>query len=281
MKRFMQKAGISLALVTLFAASLFGQKLTAEQIIAKHLDSIGTAEARGAIKDMVARGTVVYTALRAGGAGGDGAFVIASEGDKSLLGMTFRSPDYPGETFIFDGQKTKVAFAVSNSRSYLGDYLFRYDNIIKEGLLGGTLIRGWRLHNATGTNARVKADGKKKIEGRETLVLDYNPRKGSDVSIKIYIDADTFRHVRSEYNARIPAPQGPTVDSSSQQREVRQTLVEDFGDYKEENGLTLPHSYKMYLRMEDARGVREYEFKSTFSEFFFNQGLDPNSFNVN
>ena len=60
MKRFMQKAGISLALVTLFAATLFGQKMTAEQIIAKHLDSIGTAEARGAIKDMVARGNVVY-----------------------------------------------------------------------------------------------------------------------------------------------------------------------------------------------------------------------------
>ncbi|MBX3267459.1 MAG: hypothetical protein KF831_12215 [Acidobacteria bacterium] len=281
MKRFMQKAGISLALVTLFAASLFGQKMTAEQIIAKHLDSIGTAEARGAIKDMVARGNVAYTALRSGGAGGDGAFVIASEGDKSLLGMTFRTPDYPGETFIFDGNKTKIAFAVSNTRSFLGDYLFKYDNIVKEGLLGGTLIRGWRMHNATGTNARIRTSGKKKIEGVETLVLEYNPRRGSDVTIKLYFDATTFRHVRTEYNAIIPAQQGPTVDTSSQRRETRETLVEDFGDYKEVNGLTLPHSYKMYLRLDSERGTREYEFKSTFREFFFNQGLDPNSFSVN
>jgi len=46
------------------------KKLTAEEVIASHLESIGTAEARSASKSLVAQGTVIGT-YRVGGSGTD------------------------------------------------------------------------------------------------------------------------------------------------------------------------------------------------------------------
>src|SRR6266542_3390426 len=68
--------------------------ITTETLIAKHLDSIGSAEARAAIKSRILSGTVVST-IRLGGAGQQaGRAVLASTGNKSLIGMTFSDIKY-------------------------------------------------------------------------------------------------------------------------------------------------------------------------------------------
>lgn len=287
-RSFVVTAG--LVLIVLAVISVTAQKLTAEELVAKHLESIAANERRNGLKNLVARGTVSFTALRQAGSGGDGQIVMASDSERTLIGMAFRIPNYPGETIVFDGKRLKVAFASGNSRSYLGDYLFRFDDIVKEGLLGGTLARSWTLANLDLKKPKLKFDGTKNVEGRETVVLDYTPRRGSDLNIKLYFDAKTFQHIRTEYRATIAVQQGQRVggsgsgadaaDRSSQQREVRQTLTEDFSNFKKVNDINLPHTHKMYLRLEDARGVREYEFTSEYFEFFFNQDLDPNSFST-
>lgn len=281
---------LSLFAMFVFGAQISAQKVTAEEVIGKHLDSIGTSEMRSSLKNFVARGTISFTALRQAGSGGDGLVVFASEGEKSLVGMSFRIPNYPGETIVYDGKNLKVAYAVANTRSYFGDYLFRFSNIIKEGLLGGTLMRSWSLFDVRARRAKVRYDGKKKVSGRDTHVIEYMPQGGSDVKIKIFLAADNYEHVRTEYSASIPVQQGsvpgaPVIggggaaaERSSQQREVRQLLTEDFSNYNKVEGLNLPHMHKMYLRIEDANGVREYEFKAQFTEFFLNQQLDPDSF---
>ncbi len=279
-----------LVFLALASISVASQKLTTEELVAKHLDSIAEIDKRTGLKNLVARGNVSFTALRQAGTGGDGQIVMASDAERSLIGMAFRIPNYPGETIVYDGKKLKVAFASGNARSYLGDYLFRFDDIVKEGLLGGTLARSWTLANLDLKKPKLKYDGTKSVEGREAVVLDYTPRRGSDLNIKLYFDSKTFQHIRTEYRATIAVQQGQRVggsgsgadaaDRSSQQREVRQTLTEDFSNFKKVNDINLPHSHKMYLRLEDIRGVREYEFKSEYFEFFFNQDLDPNSFNT-
>lgn len=265
--------------VFLLLGAASAQKLTVDEVIARHLESIGSASARKNIKSQVATGVVQFTVLRKG-TGGNGKIVVASEGDKSLLGMTFSIPSYPAETIISDGRNAKVAFAINNARSEFGDFVFRYKDIVSEGLFGGTLSSAWILADLPRRRARVELSGKKKITGRDTFVLSYLPRGGSDVEIYIYIDQQTFEHVRTEYKRIISAVMGPNPDASSQQREQRQTLIEDFSDFRKEGDLNLPHSYRAYVMFTGAAGTREYEYKAQFTEFFFNQKLDPDSFRI-
>jgi hypothetical protein len=268
--------------VFLFSVSVSAQKLSAEEIVAKHLEAIGSAESRKNLKNHVANGLVKFSVLRQAGVGGDGKIVLASEGTKSLLGMTFNIPTYPSELIVFDGKKHKVAFAINNARSTFGDYIYRYSETLKEGLLGGTLSTGWSLKNLSERKAKVKLEGTKKINDREAYALSYQPKGGSDLTITIFIDKETFQHVRTEYRRLISAMQGSSPDASAlQRRERRENMIEEFLDYKTVNGLNLPHKYRIYLMLEsDSSGTREYEWNAEFREFFINQPLDPASFST-
>jgi hypothetical protein len=277
--RFMLISLLALFVVFSAAGQAPAQKLSAEDVIARHLEAIGTAEARNNVKNQVAAGIVQFTVLREK-TGGEGKIVLASENNKLLYGMTFNMPTYPAETIIYDGKKSKIAFAVNNARSQFGDYVERYREILTEGLLGGTLSTGWSLRDLASRKAKVKLDGTKKINDREAYVLEYQPRKGSDVKITIYIDAENFQHLRTEYRRVISAIMGLTPNSSSQQREERHTMIEEFSNYKKVNDVNLPHSYRVYIMTDSSRGIREHEYRAEFAEFYFNQELDPASFNT-
>jgi len=265
--------------MVLAIGSVFGQKMAPDEIVAKHRESVGSIESRRNVKNQVASGVVQYTVLR-NKTGGSGKIVIASEGNKTLMGMSFTIPSYPAETILFDGSDARVGFAISNARSEFGDFVYRYKDVVEEGLLGGVLTQGWALNDLSKRKARVSLDGLKEINGRRAYVLSYQPKSGSDLTIRIYIDQQTYEHVRTEYKRIISSIIGPNPDASASQREQRQTLVEDFSEYKREDGLNLPHAYRAYLNMEGAGGTREYEYKATFTDFYFNQTLDPASFTL-
>jgi hypothetical protein len=265
----------------MFSGVASAQKMSSNEIVAKHLEAIGKAETRKSLKNHVASGNVSFTILRQAGVGGDGKIVLGSEGIKSLFGMSFNIPTYPGETIVFDGKKFKVAFAINNARSPLGDYLYRYSDTIKEGLLGGTLSIAWPLNDLASRKAKLDFDGTKKINDREAYNLSYSPKGGSDLQIHIFIDKETFQHLRTEYRRTISASQGASPDASSQKRERIENLTEDFSDFKAENGLMLPHKYRLYLMLEgQSSGTKEYEWKAELTQFFINQPLDPASFSV-
>lgn len=273
-------AGLIVVAISMGAAlTALAQKLTAEEIVAKHLESIAKGETREKIKNQVVTGTVEYRVLRQG-TGGSGKVVLASDGNKLLFGMSFNIPSYQAETFIHDGKKSKIAFAISNARSNLGDFVYRYQDVLSEGLFGGSLVTSWTMADLSSRKGKVDADGTKKIDGREAYVLRYLPNKGSDVEISIYIDKQNFQHLRTQYRRVISAIQGPNPDASAQQREQIQMLVEDFSDFRIENGINRPHSYRLYLMLTGAAGTREYEYKATFTDFLVNQQFDPATFRV-
>ena len=268
-------AAAAMLIATLTA---FPQK--ASDIVAKHLESIGTSANRSALKDMTAAGTVRFAVLRTGGIGADGKIVVASSGDKTLTGMTFPLQNYPNDTFIFDGKKLKIAFPVINTRSPLGDFLFRYSEIVDRGLFGGTLTSGWAMYSPDFRKARLEYDGIKKVDNKEAHAVSFLPRGGSDVDIRMFFDVQTFRLIRTEYKRMISASQGGSPETSSGKRGQRQIMTEDFGDYRNESGLMLPHSYKVYLLLDGETETNEFEWKATFTNFFFNQQLDPSTFNT-
>jgi outer membrane lipoprotein-sorting protein len=146
--------------------------------------------------------------------------------------------------------------------------------------LGGTLSTSWSLLWLKEKKPNLEYDGTKKLNGSETHILNYSPRGGSDLSIKMYFDARTFRHVRTEYRHAMAARQGATVDDSARQSERRQELIEEFSDYKKINGMDLPSKYRLLLTFTSQTETREYEWKLEFMDFAFNQPIDSKAFDL-
>lgn len=274
-----------LAIAAFFANCLLlsaraDEKLRPEQIVAKHLEAIGPAESRTSVTSRIIIGTSVFTfrVNRVGRAAGNA--VIASEGIKTLIGMTFAEADYPHERIGYDGRKFSTGFIRPGIRTVLGDFLKAHDEIYKEGLMGGTLTQAWPLLDLAGRSPKLENSGKKKINGRETYVLSYIPKKGTDFDINLYFDAETFQHVRTEYSDVISSQMGGTIDTSARQRSTRYKITEDFSDFKKESGLTLPHNYKIQLVIDNQGGTSQFNWDLNLTEFAFNRPIAADSFNV-
>ncbi|HEX6126835.1 MAG TPA: hypothetical protein VFZ23_15790, partial [Pyrinomonadaceae bacterium] len=106
-----------------FAQKPAVEKLTAEQLISKHLESIGSAEARSALQSVVAVGTSKATFHGRGGGVAEGITVIASKGNMFMIAMKFNTSDYPFEKMGFDGNDFTVGFVRPGVRSNLGSFL--------------------------------------------------------------------------------------------------------------------------------------------------------------
>lgn len=270
-----------LILVTAFvigAAAVNGQKLKAEEIIEKHLASMATPEKRASIKTIVASGEVRVEFATQKTQPAVGRFVLASEGTKRFFGMDLISVDYPREVFIFDGAKTDVALIRAGNRSVLGNFVQSNSSLVSQGFLTGTLMTGWVLSNAVERGAKVSASGTKKIDGKETYVLSVTPKGGSDLDITMYFDQATFRHLRTEYKRTASAAMGTTIDQSARNLETRIKLTEDFSDHQEFEGVMLPRKYRLHYSISGQNGTTEIVWDGVFTEFAFNQKLDPSSF---
>lgn len=256
------------------------EKMRAEEVIAKHLDSIGTAEARRAVNNRVIVGTSRFS-FRARGVGQTtGRVVLASEGVKSLIGMEFPEADYPHERLGFDGRKFSAAYIRPGVRTILGEFLYTRSDMFREGLVGGTLNQAWPLHNLEARGAKLEYAGKGKSNSREVHTVRYTPKSGSDFQIKLFFDAATFQHVRTEYDQVLSAGIGRTDSDSASQRGATYKIVEEFSDYKKEGGLMLPHSYKLRFTANDVAGVRQMDWAFDLAQYAFNAPLPADSFNV-
>src|SRR5260370_27339600 len=104
-----QKWPLALALlgVLLAAPSSLGEKMKAEEIVARHLESIGPAKARSSSRVIAGTAQVIFRTPPPGQAIGKA--VLASDGLKYLVGMSFPSPVYPREELGFNGNSFVAA----------------------------------------------------------------------------------------------------------------------------------------------------------------------------
>jgi hypothetical protein len=255
------------------------QKLTAEEIIARHLDAIGTAKARAAITTRIFSGTaqVIFRTAPAGQAIGKA--VLASEATKQLFGMSFPSPVYPREQLTFNGVGFMAAFATAGTRSVLGNFLMTNEAIFTQGLMCGVLSAGWPLLPDAKRQASIEYIGTKKVDGQLLHELRFTPRGNSDLKISLYFEPETFRHVRTEYDRVVPAPMGRVEYSNVQEREGRYKMVEEFSLFKPESELNLPHIYTIRLSVDTVNGTFLAEWTIKLTNFEFNQKIDPSAFN--
>jgi hypothetical protein len=312
MRRSLNTAIVAFSTVLLAfpAAGWASGSANPDEIVSKHLESIGTPDARAAAKSRAAEGAVKFRILSGGTGFAEGKSVFLSDGRKSVFHFTFAGGDYKGEHVVYDGDKTEVRFSsIRQTRSGLGSFLYTYDTIVKEGLLTGPLGTGWALTDLNSRKAKVTYDGLKNVDGQQVHVLHYKPKK-SDVSIALFFDSETYRLVRTEYyysiraglggggqgtstnpapvlgvpaDTPVPAPGGPqsSETTTARQFETRYKLTEKYSDYATADGLTLPSHYVIQFSQEAQNGLTnlsEWDFQ--MNAIKENVSADPRNFQV-
>jgi hypothetical protein len=262
------------------------EKMKPEEVVARHLASIGKPEDLAAAKTRIMTGhDDAHLKLSGTLREVTGPAQFASDGDKVLLAMVFNSTNYPYERVAYDGQKLTVAGLPTGGRSPLANFLMSHEVVFKHGLIGGALSSAWPLANLDPEKAKLSYAGTDKINGRAVHELKYLPKKG-DLKISLYFDAETFQHVRSEYQYTVSARMGarpsssvtgPPTDTGSQTMS-RYKLTEDFSDFQTTGKLTLPRVYKIQLVVEAQAQTLDYTIE--FSQFVFDQPIEPGAFNA-
>jgi hypothetical protein len=265
-----------------FSISLWAADVAPGEVVAKHLEAIGSAQVRQNLKSRVVQGGTTYRVLVGGSGAIDGRYVFASEGQKSNFLFKINASGFRGEQFIFDGGKISVAGTYSDlTRSEFGNFVLSENIVLHENLLGGVWSASWPLLDIEGRKAKLHAEGTKKVDGKELLVLRYQPRKSTDLDIFLYFDPQTYRHVMTVYKMSLGTSiVGGEIAQASKQRR-RHQLEERFSDFRTADGLTLPSHYDLRYTIEMENGfTKTVEWEVKASNIMNNQSMDPRSFQV-
>ena len=264
------------------AHSSSSDKLSTEELLTKHLASIGSRDDIAAARTRVATGaTQAHLRLANTPVELSGPAQIASDGDKFLLTMVFQANNYPHEKASFDGQNLVIGVLTQGGRSPLGNFLASQPSLMKHGLFGGVLSSAWPLLNLERRDAKLNYAGTDKIDGKPVHKLKYVPRNAGELNITLYFDANTFQHVRSQYEYVISARQGAVAEASVRQHDNRYKLVENFSDFQQTGKLMLPHTYNIDLTIELPNRTQELEWTIKLQQFAFNETIDPSVFKSN
>jgi hypothetical protein len=286
----MRKTMFSFSILLAAAIALAGvgpsvpasDKPKAEELVSKHLDALGTTEARTALKSLNVEGNLQTKFLRGGTGVAGGPFAMVSTGHKILMEAKFDIPTYPGESYAFDGDKKTIGFVIPGQRSQLEDFLNHNGEVLAEGLIGGTLSTAWPLYDWQSRNARLDVDGLKKVDGKELFRVSYHPRHGTgDLKIYLFFDPQTFRHVKTIYTEQSQAQMGSTPGMSSVGGGANLTLEEDFGGFAKVNNLMLPTQWTMKYEQEGiGNGSSMVQFDMTISRIQANPNLSGVTFRI-
>ncbi|RSL15781.1 hypothetical protein EDE15_1284 [Edaphobacter aggregans] len=245
-------------------------KLTSDAIISRHLDSIGSADARAAAVSRVSQGKVVFAEIIRHSLHMEGAATLLSQQRKHKCEFQFGNSQYPGEKFVFDGNQDLVAMVDQTSRSRLGNFLFLQEEVLREGLFGGILSTAWPLLNTQNTNPALKYERLKKINGQQLHEISYVPKKRSEsgeLSIRLYFEPETYHHVLTVYTLTM-------LHGSQTIYDPNQTTViveERFGDFQPVDGLTLPRHWDIRYRVEPQNFAEEYDWDVSLTQIEHNK----------
>ena len=249
---------------SIFLRSHSGQeeKVNLEQLIPRHLDSIGPKEARSAVTSRAASGRASLLIRLGGAANLEGTGMMASVQEKLRFGMRFSANDYVGEDMAFDGNQASTGFQPQGKRSLLSQFLDAQPVLLKEGLIGGVLSTAWPLGRIEKSQPKLEYRGLKKLEDLELHEVAYRPKKGGgDLKIMLYFEPQLMRHVRSKYSYQVGAGIA-TREAPNANPEIYYSLTEDFGNFRTVDGLNLPHKYKLAYSGEgrSASSLQEWTF---------------------
>jgi hypothetical protein len=244
--RFLVSLVVTSFAVIVFVGFISAQKFTPEQILAKHLAAIGSPAKLQSLKTLFAAGRSDFEARNPLVRGG-GKVVVISDSENLYFLMSLNSKEYPFEKIGMFRDKISLPFVTSGSRSTLGAFLSEHSRILSDSLFCGSMSHRWITNVATNSKLKLASAGQKKINGQQTYVVEVLMGASTgDFKVRLFFDAETFHHVRTEYNRTVPVRQ-PTFGRQNELADARIDVTEEFSDFKDVDGLMLPHEYKVSL----------------------------------
>jgi hypothetical protein len=260
-------------------------KITVDELIAKHLASIGPADVIAGIKSRVMVGNAKLESKLGSASVIYGKGQMASQRDQVLYAMVFNSSVYPYEKAAFDGKDQSLGLP-NGKRTLLTEFLKSQDSILKDGLFTGALSTAWPLLDLKSRkSAKLEYAGTAKIDDRQCYKLKYSSGRSGDLKTTLYFDAETFRHVRTTYEYTLePSIGRSSTDVRSSSRVQRYSLREDFSDFKIAGKLTLPFTYTINitneLQMSSTPGTNSLEWTFTILQVYYDEPLEATVFKV-
>ena len=273
---------VACSLVLMTAASGIAQeKLSVQEVLARHLKSFGSPDAIAKSQNRMAVGTSQFAHIDTSKrASGDMRF--ASNGKDMAFLSTFDMRDYRMERIGIFSDKIDIPVVQENHRSPLGSFLLSYDKFLGGRLFGGSIFSTWPFFSDNSGGLKLEMDGKKKVNNRDAWVIKVSPKGGLSGGsyIKLYFDAENFHHVRTvfhqketetgfydtgsrETNAGTTGNWGPGEMTNN-----GSTLTEDFDDFKTDAaGITLPHKYSVVLYIDSRVGSAQFKWDFNIKEY--------------
>ncbi|HEX9759438.1 MAG TPA: hypothetical protein VGA40_00885, partial [Candidatus Acidoferrales bacterium] len=225
------RRGVFVAVCALGVAAQLPQEppRTLDELAERHLRAMGRDAARAAVKSRTGAGGFQFTLRNAQGQQQPppGKVAFAAEGSNVAMVLTFGHPDYDHESFSFDGKEVRIStIQPGGSRSPLGEILFGYDFLVREGILGSVLRPGWLFTQPEQRKASLEFLGRRQAGLRSFYAVKYTPPVESDLEVILYFDTETYRHAQSRYEVK---------------RGEQTFMVEEvFEAFREFDGVTLP-----------------------------------------
>jgi hypothetical protein len=246
----------------LFATQVPGADADApspEKLVAEHVKAIGNPAMLSKVKSVTLIGTADANFILGMVGSMKGTSMLISEGPK--IGITFKFSDinYPGEYFAFDGTEVTVQNMKPGLKSPIADFLYRYNKMMKQGLISGVFSNAWPLLDIKNHPKVKMKTHNAKVDGKELYELEYQPEDWfGDMKIRMFFEPGTYRHVRTEYKVRTTddasAGFNPSPDTHMAIGQVKgesyYTLVEKFEDFKKVGAFTLPHRYILHYMID-------------------------------
>jgi hypothetical protein len=278
----MKKIFLLAAIIVMLGAMTFAQdKMTADDVVAKHLASIGKPEDIAAAKTLIFNGDAALSSALNSSQVLQGQSQFGSQGNMMVWAAVFNSNDHPYDKIAFDGKNQTIALP-NGKATVLTSFFKAQSAMTKYGIFGGVLSTGWGLYDTKGRKIKLDFGGLVKIEGKELYKLKFSP--GNDFRVALYFETDTFHHVMTEYEYSIEAGMNssdPTQASQSKRSNFK--MVEKFSDFKTEKNLTYPRDYLIQLDAIDSnsgKGTKSLFWHMTYREVFFNEPFQEGTFKV-
>ncbi len=256
------------------------QKMKPEELVAKHLESIGTPEARAAIRTRIAVGKGQILFIQPSPGNIVARSQVVSEGKMMRISMLFDGyPNYPTEQFAFDGNRANTSQIRPGVRVNLASFAYTYDVMLKEGLFGGSMTTAWALLDVVGRQPKLEYTGLKKIDGKQVHELRYRAKKGAgELVVWLRFDPETFRHVMSEYRLTQPPNMASSPTESSSMRDTIYSIKETFDEFRTVDGVTFPSAWKVKYSREGMGTTLLCEYNMLLTEVSHNKTLEAKAF---
>lgn len=114
-------------------------KLSPEELIARHLEALGSAQARSRRTSCQLLGASEFEIVTGGMGRLPGRATLITSERRFRMTIAFGVNEYPAEDLAFSGERVAVGYIQPGVRSALGHFLVRFEEILSEGFFGGVL----------------------------------------------------------------------------------------------------------------------------------------------